>query len=168
MHGGWAIRFALFLFLASLWLPGSSAGTSIGVTGGPNIDSLETNLRGDELEGGDPDARGHAYVDLNHTRKKLCFLLTYRQVSMPVTSHIYRRSEGDLGSSAVTLFENSTESKRTEGCLRLKGPLRKEIADKPKRFFVDLHTPEHPGGALSCQLNYPGLPQTSRCVAPTG
>jgi hypothetical protein len=143
----------------------ASAGTPRGEGNAPLVVDLEAALRGSDLPGRDPDARGHAFVRLNHIKKKICFRFEYRRVATPVTGLIYHRSSG-YGPYDLVLFEDSTDPRRAQGCFPLGTPLRREIGNKPTTYYVALDTAEYPRGGVRCQLNYEGEHQSRRCVAP--
>ncbi len=108
-------------------------------------------LAGDPLRkgAGDPDGRGAASVTIDGNN--LCFGLTVTNIATPVAAHIHagRRNQngpivvdftppvpGDPGSSSGCVTDDDAPA----------------IQRRPKRYYVNVHTADLPGGAVRGQL----------------
>ena len=122
------------------------------------VERLEATLRGiEEVPGpGDPNGRGEAFVKANKPKRKICFRLSFRRIGPPTAGHIHRGADGVAGPVRVTLFEDAAGLPvpgEVEGCVKdLRRRLVRNIANHPRRFYVNLHNEEFPDGAIRGQL----------------
>ena len=118
---------------------------------GPQGQSLRANLSGDQEVPG-PGARNafgtaNLFVDLNAGR--LCYRLGYDGTSRPTMAHIHRGGPGQVGSPVVDLHYDMNGD---EGCVGADPTVLHNIADHPEAFYLNVHTPEYPDGAVRGQL----------------
>lgn len=103
---------------------------------------------------GDPDGVGTALITLNAGLRKVCWSLTAANILLPATaSHIHRAPDGLSGPIVLGLTApgaNGTSSGCAENVDR---HLIVEIMSTPADFYVNVHTTEHPPGAIRAQLN---------------
>jgi CHRD domain len=125
----------------------------------PGATLLGAKLKGSqEVPGpGDPDAKGGIQVSLKTKKKKVCFTLEYRKLDGGASAgHIHRGKKGVAGKIKVPLFEVDpplAERGSFEGCQKnVKRKLIRRIKRKPENFYVNIHTPEYPDGAIRGQL----------------
>jgi CHRD domain len=113
--------------------------------------SLRANLSGDqEVPGpGAPNAfgTGNLFVDLSGGR--LCYRLGYDGMNQPTMAHIHRGGPGQVGQPVVDLHYDMNGD---EGCVGADPTLLHNIADHPEAFYLNLHTPDYPDGAIRGQL----------------
>ena len=118
---------------------------------GAAVKRLETNLRGSAAT--DQDGRGTAKLRLNRERERVCFTITVRNIDDVVAAHIHRHSDGGIVVDLVTAPEAGN---RFTGCTEdvSKNVIRR-INRRPRRYYVNVHTTPHPGGAIQGTLRKP-------------
>jgi hypothetical protein len=113
--------------------------------------SLSTDLTGAaEVPGpGDDGGAGDATVELLGD-DFLCATVHVRGTAKPTAAHIHQAGAGAVGSIVVMLptptFNTST------GCMPIDATLYDQIASSPASFYVNVHTSDHPNGAVRGQL----------------
>ena len=102
---------------------------------------------------GDPDGTASAELRLLPAKKKICFAIVSHGLAPddPDLGEVHRAPEGVAGPVVVTLFEGIPGTKVAE-CAKTKGSVLKDLARHPERFYIDLHTPLFPDGAIRGQL----------------
>lgn len=112
-------------------------------------------LRGaNEVAGGDPDGRGRAEVTFKYGRGLVCYSLTLKDIALPLTgAHIHIGVAGTNGPIVVNFPVDGGAN--LSDCVAVEGGLIKMIANKPARFYVNVHNAEFPGGAIRGQLIKP-------------
>jgi hypothetical protein len=127
---------------------------------------LAARLRGaNEVPPADPDGRGLALVRTG--RQRVCFAVGWTRITPPIFAHIHRGVAGVNGPVVVLFFDvPELDPNRptppaqlpgtvsaAAGCLSGQDPaLLREIRRRPRAFYVNVHTPEFPGGAIRGQL----------------
>jgi hypothetical protein len=118
---------------------------------GAEGESLRANLSGDQVVGapGDPDAVGTAnvFVDLNNGL--LCYRLGYDGINRPSAAHIHQGGPGQVGRPVIDMHP---ETNGDEGCVGADPTALRNLRDHPEAFYLNLHTPENPDGAMRGQL----------------
>jgi hypothetical protein len=124
-------------------LPGSDHGGS----------SLSTDMSGtQEVPGpGDPDGAGTAVITLNHGQGEVCFELTAVNIDAATAAHIHEAPAGVAGPVVVGLTPPADGS--SSGCVSVAGELVKEILENPAGYYVNVHNPAFPAGAIRGQLS---------------
>jgi CHRD domain-containing protein len=110
-------------------------------------------LAGDPLRrgAGDPDGRGSSNVTIDGT--SVCFGIAVTNISQPVAAHIHRGRRNENGPVVVTLVHPATgDPGASSGCTETTAALASEIQRHPRRFYVNVHTADFPGGAVRGQL----------------
>jgi len=102
---------------------------------------------------GDSDGRGAATL-LFPSPTRVCFALLVGNVKKPNAAHIHRGAKGVAGPIVVPLTPpGSGTAGFSSGCVNASAALVSEIAGKPSRFYVNVHTGDFPGGAVRGQLH---------------
>jgi CHRD domain-containing protein len=102
-----------------------------------------------EFPPGDPDGTGIARFTINPATDRICFLLLASGIEQPIfAAHIHRGSAGEIGSPVVNL--PPLTNGRAAGCVT--DPDADAIAANPAGYYVNVHNPPYPGGALRAQL----------------
>jgi len=135
----------------------AAVGLLIPALSGAAATQLSAKLKGNqEVERGDPNGRGEAFVAVKKPRKrKLCFELSWDKIEPPTAAHIHKGAEGVNGPIKVTLFEDpdGLTVSEVEGCVKkIRKRIAKRLRKSPERFYVNVHNAEHPDGAIRDQL----------------
>ena len=148
-NGRIALLAGVAALAAVIALPSMSSGATL----------LGAKLKGShEVPGpGDPDAKGGIQLTVKPKKRKVCFTLEYRKLDEgAVAGHIHKGVKGVAGPIKVTLFEVDpplAERGSFEGCQKnVKRKLLRKIKRRPERYYVNIHTPPYPDGAIRGQL----------------
>ena len=137
---------SLTLFLAATSL------ASIGVAsdGGRK---LQTSLTGAaEVPGpGDTDGRGTATVTVNPGQKRICYKLSVTNIAPATAAHIHEGARTVAGPVVVSLGAPNASGMRS-GCVTVTRALALEILKDPGDYYVNVHNPAFPSGAVRGQL----------------
>ena len=106
-----------------------------------------------ELKGTtEPNATGTAVVRIRQDDGILCYRLHVANVTLPtVAAHIHRGGPSVNG-PVVVPFTAPGANGDSSGCADVQAALINEIVGNPAGFYVNVHTREHPGGAIRAQL----------------
>jgi hypothetical protein len=99
---------------------------------------------------GDPDGKGMAQVTVDPTKLEVCHKLTVSGTAPAAAAHIHRAAAGQAGPPVVPLTMPATGS--SEGCSTVTAELATDLLANPQNYYVNVHTPEHPPGAVRGQL----------------
>ena len=113
---------------------------------------LQTNLTGaaEAPNPGDPDGRGMATVTVNAGKRQVCYTLSVRNIDPATAAHIHEAPAGVAGPVKVTLRALTTG--RSSGCVTVTRQLALEILKDPADYYVNVHNPAFPTGAVRGQL----------------
>ncbi len=111
-----------------------------------------TNLRGaNEVGGGDVDGRGRAIVWIKFGAKQICYELTLHDIALPLTgAHIHTGAAGINGPVVVNFPVDGGAN--LADCVDVDANMIRLIAERPGKFYVNVHNGDFPGGALRGQL----------------
>ena len=132
---------------------GTESGTSesAGQSGGAWT-KFSAKLSGDnEVGGGDPDGSGTAAVKTRGT--EVCYDIKWTGIDATM-SHIHKAAAGANGDVVVPFFANESplDASSKSGCVEAKASVVKAIAANPSNYYVNVHSPEFPKGAIRGQL----------------
>ncbi|HEV7534585.1 MAG TPA: CHRD domain-containing protein [Acidimicrobiia bacterium] len=118
---------------------------------GSQGESLRANLSGDqETPGpGAPNSVGTANLFVDTANGRLCYRLGYDGINRPSMAHIHRGGPGQTGEPVIDLHP---EANGDEGCVGADPTVLRNLAEHPEAFYLNLHTPEYPDGAMRGQL----------------
>ena len=121
---------------------------------GAAVKRLEANLSGTSTS--DANGSGTAKLRLDRAKKKVCFTLRVKRIGDVAAAHIHAGGAGVDGSIVVDLVTEPEDGDTFTGCTTgvAKSTIR-AILDKPRRYYVNVHTTDHPGGAVRGQLHKP-------------
>jgi CHRD domain len=128
-----------------------SGGSSGGQSGGAWV-KFSAKLTGDnEVGGGDPDGSGTAAVKTRGT--EVCYDLKWAKVDV-MMAHIHKGAAGTNGDVVVNFFagESPLDATSKTGCATADAAVVKAIQANPSNYYVNLHSPEFPKGAIRGQL----------------
>jgi hypothetical protein len=101
----------------------------------------------------DPSGTGTAGVLIHTDSARICYTIVVRNITLPtVGAHIHRGS-ADVAGPVVVPFQAPLASGTSSGCTTADATLAREITDNPAGFYVNVHTPQFPGGAVRGQLS---------------
>lgn len=130
---------------------GAAMMAGAGTTGVALATEFRAALTGaNEVPPGDSDGAGTAKVVINGTLNELCVDLEVSGISAATAAHIHRGAAGENGPPVVNLDPPDDEDE--DDCDSIGDALADEIQANPAGFYVNIHTAEHPNGAIRGQL----------------
>jgi hypothetical protein len=109
-----------------------------------------------EVPSADPDGTGTADFKLKKKKKQVCFDIDFQNIQDPFVAHIHPGKAGVNGEPLITLFEDTALPSPQEGCVDAAKSDIKDIIEKPKSFYINIHNDEFPAGAIRGQLKKTG------------
>jgi hypothetical protein len=116
---------------------------------------LTANLTGTaEVPGpGDPDGTGRAMVNLDVSKREVCYDVAVQRIDRPTGMHIHEAAAGRSGEIVVPMNTPTASDTTTTGCVNVDAGLIGRMAATPANFYVNVHTDTHPQGAVRGQLS---------------
>lgn len=100
----------------------------------------------------EPNASGSAVIRIRRDDGLVCYRLHAENVTLPtVGAHIHRGTAGVSGPVVVPFTPPGADG-NSSGCTQSTGALIDDIIANPAGYYVNVHTKEHPGGAIRSQL----------------
>ena len=99
---------------------------------------------------GDPDGWGKARISIDDAANRICTDLEVRDIATVTAAHIHRGSVGQVGDPVVNL--DPPDDDDSDDCDTLDDALIDSIRNNPGAFYVNVHTPDYPNGALRGQI----------------
>ena len=131
----------------------SSATTTSAPEATTNVNLAATMSGKEEVPGpGVTDGTGTAEIRIDG--EEICYKLAATMGETPTAAHIHTGAAGASGPVLVNLnptFTKGESAFTAENCLP-PAPTAAEIAANPAGFYVNVHTAEHPNGAIRGQL----------------
>ena len=103
-----------------------------------------------EVPPADPDGAGMARISINDDSNRICTDLEVRMIGDVTAAHIHRGAAGVNGPPVVTL--DPPDDNDSDDCDTADDALIDEIRANPAAFYVNVHTTEHPAGAIRGQV----------------
>ena len=104
---------------------------------------------------GDPDGTGTGRITVNLGQDRVCWEFTVSNIDPPTRGHIHKAPAGSNGDIVVDFF-NATAGTvgPLSGCTTtpLGKELLKDIMQNPSAYYLNLHNPAFPAGAIRGQL----------------
>lgn len=100
---------------------------------------------------GDPDGSGTAVFRLNYGQGEICYELTVSGIDPATAAHIHVAPAGSPGPVVVPLVAPTSGS--SSGCAEVARDLIKAIIQNPEAYYVNVHNPAFPPGAVRGQLS---------------
>ena len=100
----------------------------------------------------EPNANGTAVIRIRQDAGMVCYRLHAANVTLPtVAAHIHRGGSSVNGPVVVPFTAPGADG-NSSGCTNADAALIGEIIGGPAGFYVNVHTKEHPAGAIRAQL----------------
>lgn len=97
---------------------------------------------------GDPDGAGASAVLVFPSTGRVCYTIAVSNITLPtIGSHIHKGSP-DVAGPVVVPFLAVGVNGSTAGCANADVALVADIAANPSSYYTNVHTREHPGGAV--------------------
>jgi hypothetical protein len=110
--------------------------------------TLSLDLKGTS----EPTAKGTAVLRIRKDAGLVCYRLHAESVTLPtIAAHIHRGGAGVNG-PVVVPFSAPGANGNSSGCTAAAASLIDQILGNLAGFYVNVHTKEHPGGAIRAQL----------------
>ena len=107
---------------------------------------------------GDPDGTGTARLRINPGQEEVCFTISVTNIGAAgsnVRAHIHAAPAGSNGPIVVEFVEPAgplPASGVLEGCATADRELLLDILANPEQYYVNVHSPDFPAGAIRGQL----------------
>ena len=120
---------------------------------GTSADSLGRSFTLDLKGTTEPNAKGTAALRIRKDAGVVCYRLHAENVTLPTTAaHIHRGASGVNG-PVVVPFTAPGANGNSSGCATASATVIDDILANPAGFYVNVHTQEHPAGAIRSQLS---------------
>ena len=107
------------------------------------------------LGAGDPDGTGTGSITVNIGQDRVCWDFTVSNIDPPTRGHIHKAPAGANGDIVVDFFNAAPGTVGPlSGCTTtpLGEELLKDIIQNPSAYYLNLHNPAFPAGAIRGQL----------------
>jgi hypothetical protein len=122
-------------------------------------DDFRAKLSGaNEVPGpGDPDGTGKGKVEIDVAAGEVCFKFSWEDIATPTLGHIHHAPTGVAGPIVVGLLDNIPpdvleSDDDVRGCVNADPALLADIVAHPDQYYMNLHNPRFPAGAIRGQL----------------
>ncbi|MEO7269846.1 MAG: CHRD domain-containing protein [Knoellia sp.] len=99
---------------------------------------------------GDPDGSGTATFAVNVGQSEVCYTITVADIDPATAAHVHRALPGIAGPVVIPLAAPTSGS--SSGCATVPRALALELIKSPGDFYVNVHNPAYPAGAVRGQL----------------
>lgn len=115
-------------------------------------------LSGKEVpEGGDPDGKGSAQLNLNTQQQTACFTINWRGLKGEVTAlHLHVAASGSEGPHWIDFFNGQHfpgAQGESSGCVPTTQDKIRAVIANPSGYYLNAHSSEFPKGAIRGQLS---------------
>jgi hypothetical protein len=108
-------------------------------------------LNGDqEAAAADPDGHGFFTYDLNGTT--FCWTLSWHGIDTAFAAHVHKAPRHVAGPVVIPLSVGDGSGAPVSGCAQITAALAADLAANPKSYYVNVHNPAFPAGAIRGQL----------------
>ncbi|MEP2235188.1 MAG: CHRD domain-containing protein [Alteripontixanthobacter sp.] len=137
--------------LAAIMALGLPAGAALAMSQDMPV-MVSANLYGEDVPGGGAgeEASGDFIGEIDLDGGQVCYYLEIAGLDEVTAAHIHEGQAGRTGPPVVTLTVEGADM--DEVCLDVDSALLGQIARRPERFYVNVHSARHPDGAIRGQL----------------
>ncbi|HXJ49304.1 MAG TPA: CHRD domain-containing protein [Candidatus Acidoferrum sp.] len=147
-----AILAAPASYYANVHTAGFPAGAIRGQLTGTSTDAFGTIFAFDLKGSSEPNATGTAVLRILKDTATVCYRLHAANVTLPtVAAHIHKGDAGTNGPVVVPFTAPGADG-NSSGCATSTPETVNDILANPPGFYVNVHTMEHPAGAIRAQL----------------
>ena len=141
----------------SLALVTASLGVALlaGTASANHFATFSTTLSGDEEVPGPGDPNGKGWVSLDvYSAGLVCYTLKLQGIEAPTAAHLHEAAAGMAGGVVVDLrIDLATErGNRLTYCANASEAVAAAIRANPTGYYVNVHNPTYPAGAVRGQL----------------
>jgi hypothetical protein len=101
---------------------------------------------------GDPDGTGMAHITVNIGQGSISYELSVSNIDPATAAHIHEAPAGVAGPVVIPLAAPASGSS-SGTIMNLDRELLKDIIQNPENYYVNVHNPMYPGGAVRGQLS---------------
>jgi hypothetical protein len=103
--------------------------------------------------GGRGDSNGRGSFSATLDGRELCYGIQVKNIDDPAAAHIHRGGRNVAGDVVQTLEQPDAGDPGSSGaCVRLSRSLARALRTNPAGYYVNVHTPDFPNGAVRGQL----------------
>jgi hypothetical protein len=132
-------------------------GASAGIASARTVETFVVSLTG--ANGGDPDGSGTAVIRLDTRTSQVCYTITVRGIGFPTepapglgAAHIHTFATGGIFVDLETTWVGQNNAFTSTGCVDVTSAQLSALLTAPQNYYINIHTVEFPGGALSGAL----------------
>lgn len=149
-------RYMTFGLLAATGLTlGLTASVGAQGSGDRAIFAVMTGAKEVDANGnrGDGDANGRGSFSATLDGRQLCYGIQVKNINDPVAAHIHRGGTRVAGPVVQELdHPTSGDPGASSACVRVSRSFARSLRSNPGGFYVNVHTPDLPNGAVRGQL----------------
>jgi hypothetical protein len=119
---------------------------------GTSTDSFGKTFALDLKGTSEPNAKGTAALRIRKDAGLVCYRLHAESITLPATAAHIHRGGSSVNGPVVVPFTAPGANGNSSGCVTTPAALIDEILGNPPGFYVNVHTQEHPAGAIRAQL----------------
>ena len=140
-------------FYANVHTAEYPAGAIRGQLAGTSTASFGTIFALDLKGTSEPNATGSAVLRILKDTSTVCYRLHAANVTLPtVAAHIHKGAAGVNGPVVVPFTAPGADG-NSSGCVASTAAIVDDILANPSGYYVNVHTAEHPAGAIRAQLS---------------
>jgi hypothetical protein len=121
-------------------------------------EDFRTQMTGaQEVPPADPDGSARGKVELDVEAGEVCFKFSWKNIATPTLGHIHNEVAGVNGPIVVDLLggippDTLEADDDVRGCVSADPMLLTDIIENPDQYYLNLHNPRFPSGAVRGQL----------------
>lgn len=105
---------------------------------------------GQEAAAGDED--GHGFFSYTLDGTSFCYTLSWHSIDTALAAHVHKAPRNVAGSVVIPLSVGDGSGTTVSACTVIGSALAADLAANPKSYYVNVHNPAFPAGAIRGQL----------------